>query len=59
MAALRAVSFEALVVGAAATSLLAGTPLSAVDRQRLMLAIERIQTAVSACSPRAKGARYD
>mgnify|MGYP006339193201 CR=1 FL=1 len=45
--ALRAVSFEALVVCAAAAALAAGEPLSAVDRERLLQAGERIQSALS------------
>ena len=45
--ALRAVGFEALVVFAAAAALASGEPLSAVDRDRLILAGERIQTALS------------
>ena len=45
--ALRAVGFEALVVCAAAASLASGEPLSAVDRERLILAGQRIQSALS------------
>lgn len=45
---LRAVGFEALVVAAAAVSLLAGQPFSEVDRQRLILAVSRIQAALAA-----------
>jgi len=45
--ALRAVGFEALVVCAAAASLASGEPLSAVDRERLILAGQRIQGAIS------------
>ena len=45
--ALRAVGFEALVVCAAAAALASGEPLSAVDRDRLILAGERIQAALS------------
>ncbi|HQU79404.1 MAG TPA: CHC2 zinc finger domain-containing protein [Azonexus sp.] len=45
--ALRAVSFEAIVVCAAAAALATGEPLSAVDRERLLQAGERIQSALS------------
>jgi hypothetical protein len=45
---LRAIGFEALVVAAAATSLLAGQPFSEVDRERLVLAVQRIQAAMTA-----------
>ena len=45
---LRAIGFEALVVAAAGASLLAGTPFSEVDRERLMLAVHRIQSAMTA-----------
>jgi hypothetical protein len=43
---LRGVGFEALVVAAAASAMLAGEPLSAVDRERLMLAASRLQGAL-------------
>ena len=45
---LRAISFEALVVAAAGVSLLAGHPFSQVDRERLTLAVSRIQSALTA-----------
>lgn len=45
---LRCVAFEALVVSAAAASMLAGEPLSSVDRERLTLAAARLQAAVKA-----------
>jgi hypothetical protein len=45
---LRAVGFEVLVVAAAAAALLAGEPLTAVDRERLILAVSRIQAALTA-----------
>lgn len=45
---LRAVAFEALVVLAAGTAMLAGEPLGAVDRARLMLAVSRLQAALDA-----------
>ncbi|MFZ4539637.1 hypothetical protein [Propionivibrio sp.] len=40
--ALRCVAFEALVVAAAAAALATGEPLSSVDRDRLMVAAERL-----------------
>lgn len=45
---LRAVGFEALVVAAAGVSLLAGTSFSEADRSRLILAVSRIQAAMTA-----------
>ena len=45
---LRAIGFEALVVAAAGVSLLAGHPFSEVDRERLILAVQRIQSAMTA-----------
>lgn len=45
---LGAVAFEALVVCAAAVSLLAGEPFGEVDRDRLILATSRIQAALTA-----------
>jgi hypothetical protein len=45
---LRAIAFEALVVSAAAVSLLAGQPFTETDRARLILATERIQNALMA-----------
>ena len=45
--ALRAIGFEALVVCAAAAALATGEPLSAVDRERLLQAGERIPSALS------------
>lgn len=45
---LRAVAFEALVVGCAASTLGAGGVLTDHDRNRLMLAARRIQAAVDA-----------
>lgn len=56
--ALRAVAFEALVVAAAGSSLLTGAPLTSADRERLMLAVSRIQSAASAVMPQMKGARH-
>lgn len=45
--ALRAVAFECLVVAAAASAMAAGEPLSALDRDRLMVAAERLRSAAS------------
>jgi hypothetical protein len=45
--ALRAVGFEALVVCAASAAMATGEPLSSVDRERLLQAGERIQSALS------------
>lgn len=45
---LRAIAFEALVVGCAATSMAAGAVLSAEDRSRLLVAVERIQNGLAA-----------
>ncbi|WP_336511645.1 DNA primase [Candidatus Accumulibacter phosphatis] len=45
---LRAVGFEALVVCAAAAAMLAGEPFSEIDRERLILAASRIQSAMQA-----------
>ncbi|MCC7269397.1 MAG: hypothetical protein IT468_01615 [Rhodocyclaceae bacterium] len=45
---LRCIAFEALVVSAAAGAILAGEPLSSVDRERLALAAGRLQAAVKA-----------
>jgi len=45
---LRAIGFEALVVAAAGVALLAGQPFSVVDRERLILAVSRIQSSMAA-----------
>lgn len=45
---LRAIAFEALVVGCAASSMAAGTVLSAEDRGRLLVAVGRIQDGLAA-----------
>lgn len=45
---LRAIAFEALVVGVAAASMAAGEPLALADRDRLLLAVSRIQSALDA-----------
>ena len=45
--ALRCVAFEALVVAAAAAALATGEPLSSVDRDRLMVAAERLNSAAT------------
>lgn len=46
--ALRCVAFEALVCAAAASALAAGEPLSSVDRDRLLVAAERLNAAAKA-----------
>jgi hypothetical protein len=58
MDALRGIAFEALVVSAAASALLAGHPFTQVDRDRLSMAAARIQSALSAVMPQVKGARH-
>ncbi len=45
---LRCIGFEALVVASAGAAMLAGEPLSGVDRERLMLAVARLQDAITA-----------
>lgn len=45
---LRAIAFEALVVAVAGSSMLAGEPFNAVDRDRLFLAVGRIRAALEA-----------
>lgn len=45
---LRAIAFEALVVAAAGSILRAGEPMSIHDRERLFLAVSRIQAALDA-----------
>lgn len=45
---LRCIAFEALVVATAATAQLSGHPLSPIDRERLILAVSRIQAALTA-----------
>lgn len=45
---LRAIGFEALVVAAAGVALLAGQPFSNIDRERLIMAVHRIQSALTA-----------
>jgi hypothetical protein len=57
--ALRAVAFEALVVSAAASAMLAGHPFSAVDRERLSVAASRINAALGAAIPSFRGARHE
>ena len=58
MDALRGIAFEALVVSAAASALLAGHPFTQVDRERLSIAAARIQSALSAVMPQIKGVRH-
>ena len=45
---LRAIAFEALIVGCAASAILAGEPFSQTDRDRLWVAVGRIQAALDA-----------
>lgn len=45
--ALRCVAFEALVVSAAAAAMATGEPLSSVDRERLLVAAERLNGAAN------------
>ena len=45
---LRAIGFEALVVAAAAVAMLAGEPFNDIDSDRLILAVSRIQAAMTA-----------
>ena len=45
---LRAIGFEALVVGCAASAMLAGEAFTQADRDRLMVAVARIQAALDA-----------
>jgi hypothetical protein len=58
MDALRGIAFEALVVSAAASALLAGHPFTQADRERLSIAVTRIQSGLSAVMPQMKGARH-
>ncbi len=58
MDALRGIAFEALVVSAAASAMLAGHPFTQVDRERLSMAAARIQSALSAVMPQMNGARH-
>ena len=44
---LRCVAFEALVASAAAAALATGEPLSSVDRERLLVAAERLSNAAT------------
>lgn len=53
---LRAVAFEALVVATAGTALLSGHPFTSADRERLILAVSRIQGALTAAG---LGARHE
>lgn len=49
---LRAIGFEALVVAVAGASLLSGKPFSTGDRARLILAVTRLQEAMTAAGVR-------
>jgi hypothetical protein len=51
---LRCIGFEALITAAAGASLLSGHPFTETDRERLTLAVGRIQSALSAA-----GVSYD
>lgn len=55
MDALRGIAFEALVVSAAASALLAGHPFTPADRERLSIAATRIQSALSTVMPQMRG----
>ncbi|MBS1169619.1 MAG: hypothetical protein H6R01_537 [Burkholderiaceae bacterium] len=48
---LQAIAFEALVVASAGAALMAGQVFTTTDRERLILAVSRIQSAVSAAMP--------
>jgi hypothetical protein len=58
MDALRGIAFEALVVSAAASAMLAGHPFTQVDRERLSMAATRIQCALSAVMPKISAAHH-
>lgn len=45
---LRAIAYEALIVAVAGSAVLAGEPFNAFDRDRLFLAVSRIQAALEA-----------
>jgi hypothetical protein len=45
---LQAIAFEALLIATAGVELLSGQPFSDADRERMMLAVERIRAAVAA-----------
>jgi hypothetical protein len=45
---LRAIAFESLVVAVAGVSMLAGESFTEIDRERLILAVSRIQSAMTA-----------
>ena len=45
---LRCIAFEALVVAAAGAALLSGHPFTELDRERLVMAVSRIQSALTA-----------
>ena len=48
---LQAIAFEALVVASAGAAMMAGQAFTSTDRERLILAVSRIQSAVSAAMP--------
>ncbi len=45
---LRCIAFEALVIAAAGVALLSGHPFTEIDRERLIMAVSRIQSALTA-----------
>lgn len=55
---LRAIAFEAMVVAAAGTAMLSGEPMTAADRDRLILAVSRIQSGLSSVNPIIRGERH-
>ncbi|MCL4676527.1 MAG: hypothetical protein KJZ59_11050, partial [Pararhodobacter sp.] len=44
----RCLAFEGLVVASAGAAMLAGEPVSGIDRERLVLAVARLQDAITA-----------
>jgi hypothetical protein len=58
MDALRGIAFEALVVAAAGTTMLAGKHFTQNERERLTLAVERIQSGLSVVMPLIRRARH-
>jgi hypothetical protein len=58
MDALRGIAFESLVVAAAGAAMLAGESFKPDDRSRLILAVERIQSALSAVMPEMRGVHH-
>mgnify|MGYP003952158869 CR=1 FL=1 len=58
MDALHGIAFEALMVAVIGTEMLAGETFRADSRERLILAVERIQSALSAVMPQKRGAHH-